>query len=80
MKEVFIIYKTDDQHSNSSKELICVATDFESALIFSEIQSLNEGHRLDRDQIFNLKTIKQTQGYLGEGEFVIEKVKTNMLF
>lgn len=80
MEEAFICYKTDNWHSYNSRDLIGVATDMGEALCLCQLQAQKEGFTLSHDEDLPfLKENNQTQGYKGEGEFVIEPVDTNVL-
>lgn len=78
-QSIFICYKTDAWHSYASRDIIGIATTFEMAYALCKQQAKKEGEKLSKDQKFNLKNIKQTQGYSGDGEFQIEEVTTNTL-
>lgn len=77
---MFLIYKTDVWHSYDSRDLIAVATCFDMAISLCQKKAKKEGSKLSKYQLFNLSNIHQTQGYKGEGEFVIEEVTVNELF
>ena len=77
--EIFIVYKTDSWHSYSSRDLIGICTSMEMALDLCKSKAKKESTKIDSDQLFNLRNIKQTQGYKGEGEFVIEPSETDIL-
>lgn len=79
MIEVYMVYKTDAQHSYASRDLIGVATTPHVAMLICSEQATKEHQKLNREQIFNLDNIKQTQGYSGEGEFHYEKVIVDQL-
>ena len=79
MKTLFLCYKTDERHSYFSRDLIGVATTSNIAFSLCKKQAAKEGHVFDEDQSYNLRNINQTQGYAGEGEFVIEPVSINIL-
>lgn len=74
MDEVYLVYKTDNHHSYASRDIIGVCTDWTMALDVVGQQVRKEGEEIDDDQLFNLQTLKQTQGYSGEGEFHIEHI------
>ena len=85
MKSVLIVYKTDAWHSYASRDLIGIATTLNKAISIIKEQMEKEGHPLKDSQegewlLELLRTIKQTQGYEGNGEFVIEEVAVNKLF
>lgn len=76
--EMFIVYKTDSWHSYASRDIIGVATSPAIAVSICKAQAKKEGRAIDKDQLFNLKNLKQTQGY-SEGEFQFEPVETDTL-
>jgi hypothetical protein len=77
---VFAVYKTDNWHSYASRDLIGIATTFNNAIRLCKQQAKKEHTLIEEDQLFNLRNIKQTQGYIGEGEFHFEELPTNQLF
>lgn len=79
MKEVFIVYKTDSNHSYASRDTIGVATTKKKAISLCKAKAQKEGEGLDEDQLFNLENISQTQGYSGSGEFHFESLPTNTI-
>lgn len=80
MESVITVYKTDAMHSYASRDLIGIATDYAKALTICREQAKKERCKIEEDQVFNLMQIKQTQGYGGEGEFVLERLDLNTLF
>ncbi|HTN09214.1 hypothetical protein [Agriterribacter sp.] len=76
---MFLLYKTDTWHSYASRDLLAVCTTKPQVLRLCRLQALKENETLTSDDIFNLHTICQTQGYTGEGEFHFEEVKVNTL-
>jgi hypothetical protein len=62
---LFIVYKTDTWHSYNSRDIIGVATTLSNVYKICKAQAKKEGVKLDREQLFNLSNIKQTQGYSG---------------
>lgn len=76
---MYIVYKTDNQHSYASRDVIGLATSKSLAIILCRQQALKEGYILEKDQLFNLINLKQTQGYNGEGEFFFEMMEPNKL-
>jgi hypothetical protein len=76
---MYLIYKTDTWHSYASRNLIG-CTIFPNVVIdICEQQAKKEGETIDTEQLFNLKTYMQTQGYTGEGEFHYEEIETDVL-
>ena len=80
MKTVFLTYKTDAWHSYASRDLIAVCSNFETAVKLSKKHAKTSGHKISQQEEWNLRNIKQTQGYSGDGEFMIEEMETNVLF
>ncbi|WP_062055713.1 hypothetical protein [Aquimarina longa] len=76
---VYLIYKTDNWHSYNSREVIGVCFEPESVIKTCKEQAKKEGEKIKKNQLFNLQTYNQTQGYEGEGEFHFESVDTNTL-
>lgn len=74
MEEVFLVYKTDNWHSYNSRDLIGVCDSWQNALDIVSQQARKEGEEIDDDQLFNLQTLRQTQGYEGPGEFDMERI------
>ena len=79
MQSIFLVYKTDSNHSYASRDIIGVATTKNHAITLCIEQAQKEGFTLDSDQLFNIKNIEQTQGYEGEGEFHYEQMETDTL-
>ena len=77
---MYLIYKTDANHSYASRDLIACTNKNELACIkLCEEQAKKEGYELDEDQFYNLAQLQQTQGYAGEGEFQYEFMKQDVL-
>lgn len=81
MNQVFLVYKTDVQHSYASRDIIGIATTHAIACFLCQYQAKKEGFKIpiNSDQWHNLFNLKQTQGYKGEGEFQFEAVNTDIL-
>jgi len=77
MDSVTLIFRTDSWHTNSSKELIGVATLDEHKMTILHTAARVDKVKFSKDDYYNLESISQTQGYAGEGEFVIEEVETD---
>jgi plasmid replication initiation protein len=77
--DIYLIYKTDNWHSYASRDLIAIANTHNKAIALCKKQAKKEGNKISQDELFNLNNISQTQGYEGEGEFVIETVEKNVL-
>lgn len=76
---MYLVYKTDNLHSFASRDVIGVCTSFKKAVTICNHQSFKDHCPLLSDDVWNLQNLKQTQGYKGGGEFVIEEVSTNKL-
>jgi hypothetical protein len=76
---MFLVYKTDNWHSYQSRDIIGLCTSAKKVIKICNAQAKKEGHKINKDQLFNLQTYNQTQGYKGEGEFHIEYVENNIL-
>lgn len=76
---MYLIYKTDNWHSYASRDIIGIATTHTIAIDICRKKARKEGEKISEEQQWNLKNIKQTQGYSGEGEFQFEEVETNKL-
>jgi len=80
MKSVYMLYKTDCWHTHASRELIGVCTThFDIVKVIRERVAFEGEKPLPSnlwDQIF---TIKQTQNYEGDGEFLYEEIELNKL-
>lgn len=78
---MFLVYKTDVNHSYASRDLIALASTQVTAVLLCSEHAHKEGENLseDEDQMHNLVNIKQTQGYSGEGEYQYEEVILDIL-
>lgn len=76
---MYLVYKTDTHHSYASRDVIGACFDLFTAINICKYKAEKEGEEISKDDWFNLKDIKQTQNYAGEGEFFIEFVQTNKL-
>ena len=74
----FLVYKTDVHHSYASRDIIGVADHKIHAIQICQSYAKKD-EDISETQIYNLATIKQTQGYDGEGEFQFEAVQMNEL-
>jgi hypothetical protein len=79
MKSVFVVYKTDMNHSYKSRDIIGIATSDIMAVKICTMQAKKENEQITKEQLWNLSNLKQTQGYNGEGEFQFEEIKTDTL-
>lgn len=80
---MFLVYKTDVNHSYASRDLIGVATSQILAVLICEEKALKEGCNLyskkNIDAMHMLINKGQTQGYSGDGEFQYERVEIDTL-
>lgn len=76
---MYLVYKTDNQHSFKSRDIIGVVDELNNAIDICQQQAEKEECEILTDDIFNLGNIKQTQNYQGDGEFVIEEITINEL-
>lgn len=79
MKNVFVVYKTDNYHNYGNREVIGVASTQPIAINICKQQARKETFSIDKEQLFNLRNLKQTQGYEGEGEFHYEELAMDTL-
>jgi len=77
---MYLIYQTDNHHTRLTANLIGVCTTKTKGLrIIKQFIITQAEPKLSTDDLFNLANYSQTQGYKGEGEFVIDKVEVNKL-
>jgi hypothetical protein len=76
---MFLVYKTDTHHSYASRDIIGIVDDLINAIDICQMKANTEGEEISSDELFNLRNLKQTQGYSGEGEFQFEEVEINTL-
>lgn len=80
MAKVFIVYKTDANHTYDSFDMLGVSTTFSGAIgMCSKHARIKEKAILSKEQQMLLEKIQQTQGYSGGGEFVIQPISIDML-
>lgn len=79
--KVYPIYTTDVWHTHKSKELIGIATSVTEVIKICKNFARKEGAIISADDLYNLKHLKQSQGYEGAnaGEFVYEEIEANVL-
>ena len=75
----YLVYKTDAQHSYASRDIIGIADNQHHAVHICQLQAKKEAETISDEELWNLRGIKQTQGYSGEGEFQFEEVELNTL-
>lgn len=76
---IYLVYKTDTHHSYASRNIIGVADHEVHAVHICQLQAKRDGEEIGEEQLYNLRTIKQTQNYKGDGEFQFEGVQENTL-
>ena len=80
MKVLYIVYTTDGHHSRASAEPIGVCTTLKATKKVINQHIIKYAlPKLSNDDTFCLANYKQTQGYKGDGEFVIDGVEANKL-
>ena len=84
MKPVYLVFKTDYNHTHQSRELIGIATNTDIVLRIIKERVKKDGGKLPAEQIELLKTIKQTQCGSTDadqysGEFLYELQPVNEL-
>ena len=77
MKTLFLLYTTDVWHTQESKNLIAVCSSKEKAISMAQMYAEAEDEEITKDDLYNLERISQTQGYKGEGEFLIDYTELN---
>lgn len=79
--ELHFLYRTDAWHTHRSKQLLAVCSSVHNAALLAHAVAQDEDLSLvdDEHQWNLLNTIKQTQGYHGEGEFLIESMELDKL-
>jgi len=77
---MYTIFKTDNQHSHASKDLIGLAENKEIAIDLIREHAKKENEVLNTNDLFNLNNIEQTQGYKGSGEYSMRNEDLNTLF
>lgn len=76
---IYLVYKTDAWHTIGSRLLIACCDNKKKAIRLIKKLADSEDEKLSEDDIYNLEKINQTQGYKGNGEFVIDEVEKNVL-
>lgn len=75
----FVVFTCDNWHSHGSKDCISVCSSLKNAISVIKQHAKKDGNKISSDDLYLLKTIKQTQGYEGNGEFLIEDYEQNKL-
>ncbi len=76
---IYVLFTCDNWHSNNSKEVFGVATTMKNAISMCKKKAKERGVKIDRDDIYNLERIKQTQGIEDDFELIIEEYEKNKL-
>lgn len=79
MNSLFLVYKTDNQHSYASRDVIGVASSKQEAINLVIMQATKEHARVNKNDLHNLNNLQQTQGYKGDGEFSFESIELDVL-
>lgn len=62
--EIWIAYQTDFNHSYASRDMICVCTNKATMIgLIKKHAKTKHGKKINKEQLWNLDNIKQTQGY-----------------
>jgi len=75
----YIVYTCDNWHTNGSKDVIGLCSNIRHSIRIIKQKAKKDGHKISNDDLYNLQHIKQTQGYEGDGEFLIEEYEQNTL-
>lgn len=78
----YLVYKTDNWHSHASKDLIGIFTNHDLLIVellklFKIAAENEETDDIDshlEDAEYQLRSIDQSQNFLGEGEYVIDRI------
>lgn len=76
----YLVYQTDSHHSYASRDLIAICTSKKTAISLIKKHADKQNEKISEDDLYNLQHINQTQGFEGEGEYVIESMEQNILF
>lgn len=76
---MYLVYKSDKQHSYASLDLIAVCSNKDQARDMIVWKAQKEGETLTEDDNHCLENYKQTQGYKGKGEFLYQEIPVNVL-
>lgn len=76
---MYLLYKTDAQHSYDSRDIIAAATSPINAILLAKQHANAEGEPITTEQLWNLQSFNQTQGYEGEGEYQFEHVQEDVI-
>lgn len=76
----YLVYQTDNWHTRASKDLIALASTKNKAIsLIKKYVKKVYGEKISEDDLYMLTINNQTQGFAGEGEFVIESIEQNIL-
>jgi hypothetical protein len=73
------VFTCDANHTMASTRLVAIADSLDNAIELCRQSAKKQGESLNADDVRNLQTIKQTQGFLGHGEFMLAYYDLNTL-
>lgn len=73
MNKVYLAFTCNTWHQRDSFSLIGAGASWEDAIEIVKTKAAKEGNHISDDDMHLLNTIRQTQGYEGSGEFVMEE-------
>ncbi len=76
----YILYTCDNWHTRSSMDIVAVCSSLKTAIKIAKKQASKDGYIINEDDVYMLETKLQTQGYEGDGEFIIEEFEQNKLY
>lgn len=75
----YIVMTCDSLHTHTSKEVIAVCSSMNTAIRMIRQHAKKSGDSISKDDEYLLETIKQTQNFVGDGEYIIDKFIMNQL-
>ena len=69
--KLIAVFTCDNHHTMGSTRLIGIVDSMDFAIEMCEVHAKKQGESLNTDDRHNLRTIKQTQVFLGYGEFML---------
>ena len=79
IRYIAILYKCNVWHTQESRELLAVCHNVNTCIGLANKKAITEGNVLDKECIYQLESMLQTQSYNGDGEFIIVKEPLNKL-
>lgn len=79
MENLYVVFKCDNHHSWTSLDLLGVAGTQTQMLSLVREQTHREERTLSRECVDELKRMRQTQSYSGDGQFLIQEATLNEL-